>query len=101
MKALLIGCGNIGALYDWESINIKTYAKCLSKLQINFELYDNDILLARKVATKYKVIALENLNQIRFSSYDLVIISSPTKTHFEYLINIFSDPPNLIICEKQ
>lgn len=100
MKTLLIGCGNIGALYDWESLSIKTYAKCLSKLRINFDLFDKNILLARKVAKKYKVIALENLNQICFSSYDLVIISTPTKTHFEYLNNILSDPPKLIICEK-
>ena len=67
---------------------------------MDFDLYDNDILLARKVAKKYKVLALENLNQISYSNYDLVIISTPTKTHFEYLYNILEDPPKLIICEK-
>jgi hypothetical protein len=40
-KALIIGCGNIGALYDFDTGSIASYAKAFHlDPEIEFDVYD-------------------------------------------------------------
>ena len=52
-KIIIIGCGNIGALYDLKSNKILTHAKAFSLID-NFSLYfyDLNISLTKIVAKK-------------------------------------------------
>lgn len=100
MRALLIGCGNIGALYDWNQREISTYAKALHACDFDFSVYDTNRESAAMVANRYGVKSLRTWNETAIKNYDLVIISSSTETHAEYLRSLLVDPPRLIVCEK-
>lgn len=99
-KALIIGCGNIGALYDFESDAVGTYAKAFHRAGVDFSVYDPDALVAQKVADRYRVAALKQWDECALDSYDIAVISSPTPTHYRYLTELLDCPPRLIICEK-
>lgn len=100
-KALLIGCGNIGALYDFETYDVYTHAKAYSKNSMfKFTVYDPDIELAKKVANKYGVNQITDVLSIDFSEYDCVSICSPTNTHVHFLKMAFLAKVKVIICEK-
>jgi predicted dehydrogenase len=100
VNALLIGCGNIGALYDWETPEIKTFAKALNYFGFNFSVYDLSYKDAQRVGIRYGAKILQSWDEIPIQNYDLVIISSPTDTHYSYLEALLKSPPRLIICEK-
>jgi len=100
-KALIIGCGNIGAMYDFETEAIITYAKAFhNDSEIEFEVYDIDLKVALKVATRYGVRCLDVLSIETYQNYDIVVISTSTETHFEYLSHMLEHGPRLVICEK-
>ncbi len=83
MNVLLIGCGNIGALYDWDTNAVKTHCNALSKLPNTFvSVYDNDFSLSQKVALKYKFSCIENEKDIILNKYQWVVIASSTNSHF-------------------
>lgn len=98
-KALVIGCGNIGAMYDFDADEIQTHVKALVK-NGNFDVtvFDVNRNLAEKVANKYQIRSIEKLDDI--SEYDLVSICSPTKTHVRYLEMCLDAETKLVICEK-
>ncbi|MCS7029737.1 MAG: Gfo/Idh/MocA family oxidoreductase [Bacteroidia bacterium] len=98
-KALVIGCGNIGAMYDFENNEIQTHTKALV-LNGNFEVsvFDANTTLAQKVAQKYQIQAIEEIENLK--DYDLVSICSPTETHIHYLEECLEAKVKLIICEK-
>ncbi len=101
MQILIIGCGNIGALYDYENDSILTHAKAFSKkARFKIYFYDSNILLAKKIADKYKSVFLTDLNKIDFSEYDCISICTPTATHFQFLKRAIESNVKLIICEK-
>ena len=99
-KALLIGCGNIGALYDLDSEQISTHAKAYIHSG-NFELsvFDNNKELAKSIALKYNVTYVDNYEKI-IQNYDCVSICTPTDTHFEILNKAINANIKVIICEK-
>lgn len=100
-KALVIGCGNIGAEYDFESDDILTHAKALY-LNSDFDLtiFDINPDQTEKIAKKYKCAVVNDINLVDFKIYDLVSICTPTATHHEYLAMLISAEVKLIICEK-
>jgi hypothetical protein len=100
MNVLILGCGNIGALYDWESDEIKTYAKAFHSLGLKLSLYDTDPQKSKIVAERYNARALRRWDEVPPNTFDIVVISTPTPTHFYYLFFLLSNPPGLIICEK-
>jgi predicted dehydrogenase len=101
LQILIIGCGNIGALYDYENDSILTHAKAFSKkARFKIYFYDSNILLAKKIADKYKSVFLTDLNKIDFSEYDCISICTPTATHFQFLKRAIESNVKLIICEK-
>lgn len=100
-SVLLIGCGKIGALYDFGSDEVQTHAKAFS-LHGNFRLtlYDRDESLARKVAERYSACVIQNIDTADFSKFDCVIISSPTPSHAKFLERAFQEKVRLVVCEK-
>jgi len=101
LQVLIIGCGNIGALYDYENDSILTHAKAFSKKsRCKIYFYDLNILLAEKIAARYKSIFLPDLNKVDFSEYDCISICTPTASHFQFLKRAIESNVKLIICEK-
>jgi len=101
IKALIIGCGNIGALYDLETEALATYAKAFYRAgDIAFSVYDPKPAVARRMAQRYGVPCLSRWDEVPPGSLDLVVISAPTSTHAAYLEALWKAPPRLIICEK-
>jgi predicted dehydrogenase len=101
INALIIGCGDIGAGYDFDLEDmVWTHAKAYSsKSEIKLHLFDEDILKARFVADKYKAEVFESLSAEDYTAFDLLSITTPTVTHFHYLQQTIGKVP-VIICEK-
>ncbi len=100
-NALIIGCGNIGAMYDFETESVLTYAKAFHiDTEINFTVFDVNHQMAKKVAQRYSVQAIHELEAGTFNEYDIVAICTPTYTHYDYLCKMLMHGPKLVICEK-
>ncbi|MDC0309180.1 Gfo/Idh/MocA family oxidoreductase [bacterium] len=101
-QALIIGCGNIGAMYDFDSKSVLTYAKAFHlDPEIEFEVYDIDPIASQKIAAKYDVQSIRELTPDTFKNYDIVVICTPTGTHHEYLSAMLGQGGvQLVICEK-
>lgn len=102
IKALLIGCGNIGAGYDLDDdAKVWTHAKAYSLFkEIEFAVFDEDRPKAKQIAGKYGATHLEHLHEEDFKLYDIVSITTPTTTHFDYLQKLLSRNVPVVICEK-
>lgn len=100
-RALLIGCGNIGAVYDFENDFIQTHAKALYlDKKYDVFVYDHNIELATKVCEKYFFSLITDELAIDYTSFRLVSICTPTYTHFSFLKKCFQANVPLVICEK-
>jgi len=100
-KALVIGCGNIGAGYDFNNEQVLTHAKALSlNNNFKFKVFDVDKSLAEKISDRYSCGIIENITEDVLKDFNLVSICSPTKTHFEYLTKCFNANVEVVICEK-
>jgi len=100
-KSLIIGCGNIGAMYDFENDSIATYAKAFHlDPEIEFEVFDVDLDVSLRIADRYSVRSLSVLSPATFQDYDIVVISASTSAHFQYLSLMLERGPHLVICEK-
>jgi hypothetical protein len=102
VKALLIGCGNVGAHYDVNDPNkVWTHAKAYSLIDdLQLTVFDIETDKAKKIATKYNADVIEKLSEEDYKKFDLISITSPTQTHFTYLKKILSQSSVVIICEK-
>ena len=100
-KALLLGCGNIGALYDFKKDGVRTHAKAFS-LSNKFEttVYDKNSQLAQTVADHYGFGCIHTVKPEIFRDFDAVVISTPTPTHAEYLLQLLEANVQVILCEK-
>ena len=101
-RALLIGCGNIGAQYDLhDAAKVWTHAKALS-LQSNIEwaVTDSDAEKAQEVAKVYQVPFIEKLDGVNLGEFDLVSLTTPTTTHASILLQAFQNKVPVVICEK-
>lgn len=100
-KALIIGCGNIGAMYDLHKPDVLTHAKAYSKHpEFLFSIYDTNNELAAEVAQAYHVDREAEVDIKTLSAYDCVSICSPTATHAQYLELCLNAKVPVIICEK-
>ena len=101
-KALIIGCGNIGALYDIDNNDsILTHAKAFHENEkMAFDVYDKNEELARKVAKKYDTKCLTSIEDKNLGQYDLISICTPTNTHYHFLKKLLLINTPVIICEK-
>jgi predicted dehydrogenase len=102
-EGLIIGAGNIGALYDLDKDDkVLTHAKAyaLMKSCINLTIADTDREKAEKVAIHYNTPFACNLPFPSYQSFDIVSITTPTATHYSYLIDLLEQNVPVIICEK-
>ncbi|SEG17986.1 Gfo/Idh/MocA family protein [Flavobacterium urumqiense] len=99
-KVLILGCGNIGALYDFDNDEILTHAKAFNQYKVDLYLFDIDENLVRKVANKYKAKVVPVIDNINFGDFDIISICTPTFTHKKYLEKALLNNVKVIICEK-
>jgi predicted dehydrogenase len=100
-KALVIGCGNIGALYDLERENISNHARALmDNGQFELSFSDQDVKGAEYAASKYGGNVVADLTHDTLDSFDWISICTPTNTHFDYLEKLKGLEPKIVLCEK-
>lgn len=101
MKALLLGCGNIGAFYDFDNDQVLTYAKAFS-LRSNWQitLFDADQQRLFLVSQRYGFETISTLDSLDFGQFDVVCIATPTPTHFAFLSQALRQQVPVIVCEK-
>ncbi len=102
INALIIGCGNIGGLYDInDKAKVWTHAKAFSlNEQIAFSVYDKDKQKSSVIGDRYDVPVLQELSEDALSTFQLVSLTTPTVTHFDLLKQLIEIKTALIICEK-
>jgi predicted dehydrogenase len=101
-KALLAGCGNIGAMYDWQNEHVLTHAKAYAASGvIETSFFDMKQEQAVKVAERYNGKVITDIDaDLENTFYDLFSICTPTSTHFDLLKKAFQKKIPVIICEK-
>ena len=102
----LIGLGKVGAFYDINNQNIMSHIKAIignKKFHLSFA-YDPDITKCDIIRNKYNLSNIHTkLTDLNFKQLDidLLVIASPTNTHFETIISLLEiSRPNIILCEK-
>jgi predicted dehydrogenase len=101
-KALVIGCGRIGAGYDLDKPGLVwTHAKAYSLIDdLELAVTDIDPGKANEVSIVYHAKVVNESDKEVYKDFDLISISTPTPVHFEYLKKILNYRPPVIICEK-
>jgi predicted dehydrogenase len=102
MKVLVIGCGNIGGLYDvHQPDKVWTHARAFSQItSAEISFYDEDPDKSADMASMYGGRSLEKIGKGYYTHYDIVSITSPTPTHYGYLHDLLFESVPVIICEK-
>lgn len=100
-KALVIGCGNIGAGYDFNNDQILTHSKAFHvDPRFSLSIFDVDKTLSAKISKKYECEIVNNLDEETLKKFDCVSICTPTDTHFELLNKVLATGVKVIVCEK-
>ncbi len=106
INTIVVGLGNIGMMYDFYKNNkyFLTHVKSINANK-NYNLLaaiDSDITKISLFKKKYDLPAYKNINDIKIrNKIDLVVVASPTETHFDIIkqvLLIFK--PKIILCEK-
>jgi hypothetical protein len=101
-EVLVIGCGNIGALYDIDKDEILTHVKAFSiDNRFDLTIFDDDSKILKLLNSKYDCKVLSKINNLEdLNKYDIISICTPTNSHYEYLIQTLQSNATLILCEK-
>jgi len=102
-RALLVGCGNIGALYDLDdgpAADVRTHAHAYARLGIAFDVVDPDADRRRRVSERYGAGAFESLSAVSPNAYGIASICTATHLHAEALEMFLDAGTPLVICEK-
>lgn len=100
-SALVIGCGNIGALYDLTNDQILTHAKAFSlSKEFSLSVFDIDKEVTKNVSSKYNCNVIDNIDKKALAGFDCVSICTPTSTHVDILEKALKAGVKVIICEK-
>lgn len=98
---LVIGCGNIGALYDIDNDRIQTHAKAIHlDPRFSLSIYDPNADLMFRVANKYQCEFLTEINEDVLKRFPCISICAPTNSHLQYIQAGINSRAKLIICEK-
>lgn len=100
---LIIGAGQIASGYDSvEQGVVLTHCKALSNSEkfIVRGIYDFDNAKAIAAGQKWGIPALQSLAAFERHSPDVVLISTSTPSHEEYLMRVLNWKPKLVVCEK-
>jgi predicted dehydrogenase len=102
-RALIVGCGNIGALYDLDDgadADVRTHAHACERLGIPFDVVDPDGERRRRVTARYGGRAFESLNAVSLDGYQIASVCTSTASHAETLRRLLDAGTPLVICEK-
>ena len=100
-KALVIGCGNIGALYDFNNGEVQTHVKAFHlSPKFSLSIFDIDSTVTKKIADKYNCEIIKIIDLKTLKSFDCVSICTPTETHFSLVKLSIDAGVKVIICEK-
>lgn len=99
MQVLLIGCGNIGAMYDYHTDDILTHAKAYHHFRYQVDFIEPKDEIAEKVISRYGY-RRRLFSESELYNYDLVSICTPTETHTKYLLAAIKADVPAVICEK-
>jgi predicted dehydrogenase len=100
-KALVIGCGNIGALYDYNNEMVQTHVKAFY-LDPHFSLsiFDLNTKIIEKISNRYKCDTVNVIDVETLKMFDCISICTPTDTHVSLLKTALNAGVRVIICEK-
>jgi predicted dehydrogenase len=100
-KALLIGCGNIGALYDLETQDVLTHAKAYAQHPgFSLTVFDPNKELETRIAITYHATIAQPIDEVYLKQFHCVSICSPTQTHVAWLHMAIQAGVPVVICEK-
>ena len=98
---MVIGCGNIGALYDFNNDQVQTHAKAYHlDSRFSLSVFDIDTTVAKTISTKYNAEIVDVIDEVTLHRFDCVSICTPTDTHFHLLTMAVDAGVRVIICEK-
>ena len=102
VKALIIGCGNIGSQYDLNNSLIQTHSKAmfLSDWINEVDVFDLNTQITSELSQKYNFGILKKYNSNNLHNYDIISICTPTETHYKFLKDCILQKVKLVICEK-
>lgn len=102
INVLVIGCGNIGAGYDFHKRGkVLTHAKAFATAQgVKLFVADRDPEKAEVVARKHKAEVLPLNDRTDYRIFSIISITTPTATHAKYLGHFLRLQTPVIICEK-
>ncbi|HMQ67452.1 MAG TPA: Gfo/Idh/MocA family oxidoreductase [Ignavibacteria bacterium] len=104
-KVCIIGCGDIGFLFDHNKNNngALSHFKAFNDSE-NFEIAgiaDTDSDIRNIIKHEYKTDVYENYKEMCFEKKpDVIVVATGDETHFEILKNIIDYKPKLVFCEK-
>lgn len=99
MKILVIGCGNIGAMYDYHTDEVHTHVKAFHHLGYQVDFIEPRDDIAGMVKKKYGFQRREFF-KLNLSDYNIISISTPTEHHSFYLLAAIEAKVPVVICEK-
>ncbi len=104
-NCLIIGLGNIGFLYDLNSRSntFLSHTNSINKSKF-FSLYgvvDIDPKIRKICKKNLDTKVFSNINELKKKKFDLIIISTPTNTHYKIMRQILVNfKPKVILAEK-
>jgi hypothetical protein len=101
IKTLLVGCGRIGAGRGLPEYVLASHAGVLSREPaFDLALYDVNPELVQASAKLLGLPFLDKVDSDILSTFECVIICTPTESHFELISQLLSVGTPLIVCEK-
>jgi|GEM_PF-2713707 predicted dehydrogenase len=101
MKSVLIGAGDIGIGYDFDSPRYLTHLGLLLNISEDITVYDPDIKRLDKILNHYPFVqTTDTFNYDEVANFEVVCIASPTINHAEALINCLNKNVPVVIVEK-
>jgi predicted dehydrogenase len=105
LNVSFIGCGNTFEGIDKSNVrHIWSHSLAISKLKNKFKILgilEKDSKKADVICKKYNCFRYSNINEIiNDTNIDLIVISSPTKTHLFFLKKLLKAKCKNILCEK-
>lgn len=89
-------------MYDLnDPKKVWTHARAFSRTKgIDFVIADTDDKILKKISRQYNVQSVTLTGDFDYSEFDIVSITTPTPTHFDYLQKLMKQNVPVVICEK-
>ena len=105
INSALIGCGAIGFFNDFHLHKKGTFSHFKSMYKSDLfnllAIMDKDQKKLNIINKKYGINTYKNyFSMLSENKVDLIVISTPDKTHIKILKEIISFKPKIVLCEK-